>query len=149
MADLLSAIDGVEMLGFVQPADLPDVFSRAGCLVLPSRVEPWGVVVHEAVSAGLPVVCTRVCGAATRLVLDGYNGTIVSAGDDVGLARALARISAASPGERRAMGAASESLSLQYTPTRWASMLVSRIPELRDQVGLDQPAPPRVRSAGD
>jgi glycosyltransferase involved in cell wall biosynthesis len=136
LSDLLVPIDGVELLGFVQPDDLPAVFGRAGCLVLPSRLEPWAVVVHEATSAGLPVVCTRVCGASTRLVLDGYNGAVVSAGNEAGLARALARISGAGPDERRAMGAASLSLSLQYTPARWAQLLLSRIPDLRAEVGL-------------
>lgn len=135
-ASRLERLDGVEMLGFVQPDDLPAVFERAGCLVLPSRLEPWAVVVHEAVSAGLPVVCSRACGASTRLVLDGYNGVVVPAGDEVGLARALARIGGAGADERRAMGLASESLSRQFTPERWARMLLARIPELRVDVGL-------------
>ncbi|HEX6568379.1 MAG TPA: glycosyltransferase, partial [Acidimicrobiales bacterium] len=80
-SDRLAGLDGVEMLGFVQPDDLPGLLGRSGCLVLPSRFEPWGVVVHEAVTAGLPVVCTWVCGAASRLVLDGYNGAVVSPDD--------------------------------------------------------------------
>lgn len=127
MAGLLEGIDGVEMLGFVQPAELPGVFASAGCLVLPSRVEPWGVVAHEATSAGLPVVCTRACGAATRLVLDGYNGAVVSPGNASGLAQALARISGASAEERRAMGTGSELLSRQFTPQRWAQVVLSRV----------------------
>jgi glycosyltransferase involved in cell wall biosynthesis len=135
-ADLLAPIEGVELLGFVQPADMLGVFGRAGCLVLPSRLEPWAVVVHEAVSAGLPVVCTRACGSSTRLVLDGYNGAVVSAGSVPGLAGALRRISEADPEVRRAMGEASLSLSLQYTPARWAQLLLCRIPDLREQVGL-------------
>ncbi len=139
-ASRLDGLKGVEMLGFVQPDDLPDVLARAGCLVLPSRLEPWAVVVHEAVSAGLPVVCTRACGASTRLVLDGYNGAIVNAGDAASLARALARISTANSSDRRAMGAASQMLSRQFTPARWASMLLSRVPELRQEVGLASPA---------
>jgi glycosyltransferase involved in cell wall biosynthesis len=135
----LDALKGVEMLGFVQPDELPAVFARSGCLVLPSRIEPWAVVVHEAVSAGLPVVCTRACGASTRLVLDGYNGAVVPPGDAVSLSRALARIGGASGSDRRAMGAASQSLSRQFTPARWASMLLSRVPELRREVGLAPP----------
>ena len=78
LADTIGSIDGVDMLGFVQPDEMPSVFARAGCLVLPSRHEPWAVVIHEAASAGLPVVCTRACGASTRLVLDGLNGAVVS-----------------------------------------------------------------------
>ena len=136
LSDLLGSVEGVDLLGFVQPADLPAVFARAGCLVLPSRLEPWAVVVHEATAAGLPVVCSRACGASTRLVLDGYNGAVVSAGSEAGLAGALARISGAAPEQRRAMGAASLSLSLQYTPQRWAQLLLDRIPDLRAQIGL-------------
>ena len=136
----LEGIDGVKMLGFVQPSDLPSVFDEAGCLVLPSRVEPWAVVVHEAVSAGLPVVCSRACGASTRLVLDGYNGVVVSPDSIGGLAHALARISGSSDDDRVAMGVASHELSRQFTPERWARLLISRVPELRAELGLTERA---------
>jgi glycosyltransferase involved in cell wall biosynthesis len=135
-ADLLDGIEGVEMLGFVQPADLPSVLARAGCLVLPSRFEPWAVVIHEATAAGLPVLCTRACGASNRLVLDGFNGAVMTAGDVGALTGGLRRIHDATDDERRAMGAGSELLSLQYTPERWAQNLMRRIPELRAEVGL-------------
>jgi glycosyltransferase involved in cell wall biosynthesis len=137
---LLAGRDGVELLGFVQPADLPKVFEQVGCLVLPSRFEPWAVVIHEATSAGLPVVCTRVCGASTRLVLDGYNGVVVTPDDPAALAGALRRIHRAGGAERLAMGRASGTLALQYSPKRWARNLLRRLPELREQVGL-APAP--------
>jgi glycosyltransferase involved in cell wall biosynthesis len=136
----LAGSEGVEMLGFVQPGDLPDVVARAGCLVLPSRFEPWAVAIHEAAAAGLPVVCTWVCGASTRLVLDGYNGVVVSPDDARGLAAGLARISTASDSERVAMGQASRLLASQLTPQRWASNVLARIPELRGDAGL-LPAP--------
>jgi glycosyltransferase involved in cell wall biosynthesis len=136
-AGLLAGIDGVEMVGFVQPSEVPAVFARAGALVLPSTLEPWGVVIHEAVSAGLSVVCTRACGAAARLVLDGYNGIVVSPGDVVGLAAALSMTSGATEEERGAVAAASTSLSAQYTPARWARTLLSGTRRLRLDLGLD------------
>ncbi len=145
--DRLAGAAGVEMLGFVQPDRLPDLLGRSGCLVLPSRFEPWGVVVHEATAAGLPVVCTSVCGAASRLVLDGYNGAVVSPGDADALARALARISHSGPDARRAMSAASRSLALQFTPDRWANHLVARVGELRGLLGLRQAPSPVVTRA--
>ncbi|HET6953454.1 MAG TPA: glycosyltransferase family 4 protein, partial [Acidimicrobiales bacterium] len=143
----LAGLPGVERLGFVQPDDLPEVLGRVGCLVLPSRFEPWAVVIHEAVTAGLPVVCTSVCGAASRLVLDGYNGRVVSPGDPDALARALVAISSASDDRRAAMSAASRGLARQFTPDRWADHLLDRIGELRSVLGL--PALPAVRSAPD
>lgn len=132
----LTGNEGVHMLGFVQPAELPDVFAQAGCLVLPSRFEPWAVVVHEAAAAGLPIVCTWVCGASTRLVLDGYNGVVMSPGDPEALATALTRISSATAAERQAMGQGSSALALQYSPERWADNLLRRIPGLRSAAGL-------------
>lgn len=134
--DLLEGVKGVETLGFVQPSDLPEVFERAGCLVLPSRFEPWATVIHEAAAVGLPVVCTRACGASTRLVLDGYNGVIVSPGNVDALTGALGRIHGLSDQERRAMGVASTSLARQHTPERWARTLLDRIPDFRAHVGL-------------
>jgi len=132
----LSDIPGVDLLGFVQPDDLPSLLGRAGCLVLPSRFEPWGVVVHEATAAGLPVVCTSVCGAASRLVLDGYNGAVVSPGDAGALARALLRISGSDDAARLAMSQASRSLALQFTPERWARHMRGRLAEVRESAGL-------------
>jgi glycosyltransferase involved in cell wall biosynthesis len=142
-ATRFDGLDGVEMLGFVQPDDLPATLARAGCLVLPSRFEPWAVVIHEATAAGLPVVCTSVCGAASRLVLDGYNGVVTSPGDAGALALALARIAGTPDAPRRAMTAASVSLAAQFTPQRWAVQLLARMGELRSAVGL--PPAPRPR----
>jgi glycosyltransferase involved in cell wall biosynthesis len=132
----LRDIEGVDLRGFVQPSALPGLFREAGCFVLPSRFEPWGVVVHEATAAGLPVVTTHVTGASTRLVLDGYNGVVISHDDAPALGNALRRVHDASEERRRAMGRGSENLALQYTPDRWAANVLDRIPELREQVGL-------------
>ena len=132
----LHALPGVEARGFVQPVDLPQVLSKASCLVLPSTFEPWGVVIHEATAAGLAVICTSACGAATRLVLDGYNGAVVAPGDASGLARAMAGIAGADQASRSEMSRRSAELAAQFTPQRWARYLVERIPQLRDAVGL-------------
>lgn len=133
----LQGVEGVEMLGSVRPDAMPEVFARAGCLLLPSRFEQWGVAIHEATAAGLPVVCTWVCGASTRLVLDGYNGVVMSPDDPGALAVGLDRIASASAAERRAMGEASSLLARQYSPERWASNLLQRIPDLRAHAALD------------
>jgi glycosyltransferase involved in cell wall biosynthesis len=135
-ASRLAGVEGVEAVGFVQPADLPALLARTGCLVLPSRFEPWAVVVHEAAAAGLPVVCTWVCGAAGRLVNDGWNGAIIPTGDAEALARAMARVSSAPEAERAAMSRASVALAAQFTPARWADLVITRTAELRAQIGL-------------
>jgi glycosyltransferase involved in cell wall biosynthesis len=55
--------------GFVNQSELPAYYHAADILVLPSEADPWGLVVNEAMAAGvLPVVSDRV-GAAPDLVV--------------------------------------------------------------------------------
>jgi glycosyltransferase involved in cell wall biosynthesis len=73
--------------GFVNQAELPSYYHAADILVLPSQSEPWGLVVNEAMAAGvLPVVSDRV-GAGPDLV-EGI-GEIYPCGDVDALAAAL------------------------------------------------------------
>jgi glycosyltransferase involved in cell wall biosynthesis len=123
----LRHVPGVELRGFLQPDDLPSLLTEFGALTLPSRFEPWGVVLHEAAAAGLPLIATGACGAASRLLLDGYNGLRVRAGSESSLAKALQRFASYPAADRAAMGKASESLALQYTPQRWAHYVHERI----------------------
>ncbi len=131
MDEELKAIDGVELLGFVSPKDLPEVMASSGCLILPSRFEPWGVVLQEAAASGQAVICTSACGGASRLVLDGYNGRVVTADRIDELASAMRWVADADPEHRRAMSLRSTQLAAQYTPTRWAEHLTDRCRELR------------------
>lgn len=86
---LLAGIEGIVDRGFQQPAAVPEVFATHGAFVMPSRFEPWGVVIAEAAASGLPVVCTSACGASVDLVRDYYSGVIVPPEDPERLARAL------------------------------------------------------------
>lgn len=126
---------GVRLEGFVQPDRLPAAMADAGCLLLPSRFEPWGVVVHEAAAAGLALICSERCGASVHLLQDGYNGFLAAAGRAAPLARALAAYAALDDDGVRAMAEASHGLSLQFTPRRWArgfhDRLVALIPAVR------------------
>jgi glycosyltransferase involved in cell wall biosynthesis len=126
----LGAIDGVQLLGFVSPKDLPGVMAESGCLLLPSRFEPWGVVVQEAAASGQAVICTSACGAASRLVLDGYNGRVVAPDRADQLAAAMNWVADADPAHRVAMSERSVELAKQYSPQRWAEHLVDRCHEL-------------------
>lgn len=54
--------------------ELPDYYLSAKALILASRSETWGLVVNEAMAAGLPVIVSRRCGCADDLVTDEDNG---------------------------------------------------------------------------
>ncbi len=64
---------------------------HASVFVLPSRVEPFGIVVLEAMRAGLPVIVSSR-GGATDIVREGVEGLVVDPEDTDALAAALQRI---------------------------------------------------------
>jgi glycosyltransferase involved in cell wall biosynthesis len=123
-ADLLEDAEGVSDRGFIQPDRLPDLMREGGTFILPSRIEPWGVVVQEAATAGLPLLCSTASGASVHLVREGYNGFTFEPGDAGHLARLMERVSRMDAAERAAMRRASHALSRQYTPERWAATFV-------------------------
>jgi glycosyltransferase involved in cell wall biosynthesis len=124
LESLLTNRPGVEVRGFVQPSDLPHLMGQAGCLLIPSTFEPWALVVNEATAAGLLIVSTDKVGAVPHLVQNYYNGFVISAGDDAGLAESMFRVSNMSAPRRERMSEASHDLSWQYTPARWADALL-------------------------
>lgn len=115
---------GVSYTGFLQPSELPEWLAGIGCLVVPSRFEPWGVVVSEAAASGLPIIATHACGAGPHLVHDFVNGRIARTASPESLAESMHYVALAPDAERRAMGAVSHGLASVYTPTRWADTVL-------------------------
>ncbi|QJW90738.1 glycosyltransferase [Spirosoma taeanense] len=70
---------------------VPDILALSNVLVLPSRSEPWGLVVNEAMACGLPVIVSDRCGCVPDLVRDGQNGFIFSPDQPALLTRLLLR----------------------------------------------------------
>lgn len=58
----------------VAPAAMPALFAASDFLVFPSLGDSWGLVVNEALAAGLPVACSRLAGCADDLIDDEKNG---------------------------------------------------------------------------
>ena len=99
--------------------ELVDYYRDADVFVLPSRSEPWGMVLNEAAAAGLPLVATEESGAARDLIEEGVNGFRVPAGDVSALRERLTRL--AEDAELRASaGARSRELARGFTPEAWA-----------------------------
>jgi glycosyltransferase involved in cell wall biosynthesis len=98
---------------------LPAEYAAADVFVLPSRSEPWGMVLNEAAAAGLPLVASEGVGAADDLIEEGINGFRVPVGDAEALARALRRL-AGDEGLRLSAGARSLELARAFSPAVWA-----------------------------
>ena len=75
--------------GFVNQTELPDYYHAADILVLPSQLERWGLVVNEAMAAGVLPVVSDLVGCGPDLV-EGL-GEIYPSGDAEALATALTR----------------------------------------------------------
>lgn len=81
----------VEFLGWVEHEKLPEFYERADIFVLPSLSEAWGMVVAEAMAAGLPVVASDVSGPRD-LVAEGETGYLMQAGNPEALKEKLSTL---------------------------------------------------------
>lgn len=72
-----------------EPESVPAMLAALDVLAHLPRQEAFGLVLAEAMAAGLPVVAADVGGCA-EVVEDGVTGTLVRPGDDAGLVEALA-----------------------------------------------------------
>jgi glycosyltransferase involved in cell wall biosynthesis len=79
----------VTFAGSRSGTDLFQEYSRASCLILPSRSEPWGLVVNEALSFGCPVIVSRNCGCVPELVVEGKTGFSYQTGSVAELAERM------------------------------------------------------------
>lgn len=98
---------------FVPWGDLPRLYAEADVLCAPSRYDGWGLIVPEAMAAGMPVIGTDRMGAARELIEPGTNGWLVPADSERHLYEALNDAAALSPGRRRDMGLMAQSRALQ------------------------------------
>jgi len=113
----------IEYAGFLPPEELPGIFARADVFVLPSRYDGWGVVVNQALGAGLPIVCSDAVGAGHDLVEPGVNGLRFPAGDVAALTACMERL-AADPALAAQWGAASRARAEAWTPDMGAAKWV-------------------------
>ncbi len=94
-----------------QRAELTQLFASATCLVMPSSIEPAGIVYIEAGAMGVPSIVTAV-GGARELIGEG-GGAVVDPGDDEALLAAMRRL--ADAGEARRAGEAAKERAALYT----------------------------------
>jgi len=125
--------DSVHLPGFRQYAELPCFYGLAGAFILASTSEQWGLVVNEAMAAGLPVLVSSRCGCSEDLVRPGVNGHRFDPFDVVELAVLMRRI-ASDDCDRQAMGQAGQALIADWSPDHFGR-------ELREAVDVAIAAP--------
>ena len=125
-AELLSLVETLHLAGRVHLKgaksydDMPAFYGLAEAMILPSTTEQWGLVVNEAMAAGLPVLVSERCGSSFDLVREGRNGFTFDPYDVQAIAEAIERITA--PGcDRLAMGRESRQIIAGWGLDRFAA----------------------------
>lgn len=123
----LADLPGVRMHGFLSPDKLSDLMQETACLVLPSFIDFFGVVVHEATLAGQVLLCSDSVGATPYLLQDGFNGWTVATGSERSLADGLTRVTRLTPERLSAMSRGSRALASRFSPQLWAAHLTDEV----------------------
>jgi glycogen(starch) synthase len=89
--DIEGVSDLVNLAGFVPDDELRSLLHRAGCVVIPSLYEPFGIVALESLAAGAPTVAARTGGLAE--IIEGTDAALLfEPGNARGLAEAIERV---------------------------------------------------------
>jgi glycosyltransferase involved in cell wall biosynthesis len=116
---------GVRAAGPAERGRLRNFYASSDVLLVPSIpsrrfVEPWGLVVNEAMNQATAILASDAVGAAAGgLVRHGRNGLIVPAGDADALAGAICELAGARP-RASALGAAGRGDVAAYSHDAWA-----------------------------
>ena len=137
-----AGLQDVHLLGFVNQAELPQMYAAADVFVLPSRRDPHALVVNEAMAAGLPVIISTGTGlwGPGDLVAHGEAGLVFEADNVEALTAACEAL--LDPATRERMGSNARrritELSYETAVQGWV--------EAAETVAGHRPLAPRVAS---
>lgn len=114
----------IELLDWVAYDELPAVYHAASAFILPSTFEPWGLVVNEAMAAGLPVLMSNACGCHYDLHAT-ENGFLFEAGNLKSMVEALNALAALSAESLTSMGKAAQITIANLNTDSWAQTFVN------------------------
>jgi glycosyltransferase involved in cell wall biosynthesis len=84
--------ESVSIVGYVPEELLPKYYMASDIFVFPTRRDIWGLVLNEAMAAGLACVSSDAAAATQDLIDDGINGVVVPAGEPRKLQEAVVRL---------------------------------------------------------
>ena len=132
----------VRFRGKFLQAQLPAVYRSADAFVLPSVLEPWGLVVNEAMLCGLPALTSTQCGCAADLIRP-ETGWTFSPWNESALTDLLEKIAEMPREAIKQMGTRAKSVSAKYSPENCAAivtltvkfLLIEKVPILSEDLG--------------
>ena len=131
----LNLKEHVHLLGFKPYHELPAYYGLANAFVHASTIEPWGLVVNEALASALPVIVSDRCGCAPELV--NGNGFTFDPTNEGELTARLLNMASLSDKERKHLGDNSQTIATNFAPERFgeglehASAMAMGVPQKR------------------
>jgi glycosyltransferase involved in cell wall biosynthesis len=120
----LNRLVNVRFLGHVDYANLPELYKSADVFIIPTLEDNWSLVVPEAMAVGLPIACSIYNGCWPELVHDGKTGKVFDPLQSDSIQDCLTYF-IKHENELVSMGAAAQSLELQYSPKSAAKAVLA------------------------
>jgi glycosyltransferase involved in cell wall biosynthesis len=127
----LPAPGRVQLLPFCQLPELGRLYGQASAFVLASTSDQWGLVVNEAIAAGLPALVSEACGCAADLIGHDVSGWCFDPQQPHALAALMHAAEHQSAPARARMQAAAAARLQSYTPARFAAGLQRAVQHAR------------------
>lgn len=113
----------IKHFGFVQPKELLSKIKDMGVFILPSMLEPWGMVVHEFAVGGFPLLLSDKVYSGARFLREGKNGFTFRPGSIADIKRQLKKITQMSTAELSAMSDKSFEIAKEHSAEAWSTTL--------------------------
>jgi glycosyltransferase involved in cell wall biosynthesis len=142
-AATLDVANLVRFMGTQRYSQLPGIYGLARAFVHASTTEQWGLVVNEAMAAGLPVFVSRRCGCVAELVKEGVNGLVFDPTKSEAIAETMTWAHKNVEALKQ-MGAQSKNLIRSWGPERFAQNLKEAVKYSLDNNVRNYPAMSRA-----
>ena len=86
------AFNNIFFLGAIMNDDVFNLYRKFDVFILPSLIEPWGLVIEEALNNGIPVIVSNNVGCSEEIVVHNGNGLIFLTQDSNGLSSSVKKI---------------------------------------------------------
>jgi len=113
----------VKLLGRKDQTEFHQFASENDIFCLPSSSEPWGVVLHEFINLGMPILASYNCGSAFNLVIEGYNGYKFKHDNQIDFKDKIIRFIELSNSKKKIMSKNSVTISKRFSNSFWAGTL--------------------------
>jgi len=115
----------IKHFGFVQPADLEPILQQCSVFILPSKFEPWGVVVQEYAASGFPLILSEAVGAKEIFLEENKNGYLFNHSIENDLKNSLIKIINLNVQQLISMSNHSNKVAQKITVTEWCNTITN------------------------